>query len=223
MEKSLYAILALILLSFFQTGCSSYSFRGGRTTLSSVKTEAHQKYRLNDYTINVPPKKMYSIPNTGAFTTKSDMQNALISKYPNRFSMDSDATPINVSINCIEYNYHGARSGFYSFLYLFIPWSFYPVNLFEAEDRCEVKVMTPLQSQRGGVRFRTNLWLSILSPFALYRTDDQDEYTGTYRHGSGVFVAPHLDSKCFEDEKYTYVNEVVDEVDAIVDILESKK
>jgi len=224
MKKSLYASLALIFLSFFQTGCSSYSFRGLHRTLPPAKIEAHQKYRLNDYTINVPPKisMAWFIPYAGAFATKADLQNALLSKYPNRFTMDSDATPINVNINCFEYNYHGAQSFLNALLYFF-SLGVYPANFIYLEDRCEVKVMTSLQSHRGGVQFRTKAWLSVFSPFGLFRTDDQDGYTGTYRHGSGVFVGPHIDAKCFEDAKYTYVNEVVDEVDACVDILESKK
>lgn len=224
MKKSLYVILAFIFLSFFQIGCSSYSFRGTHTTLPSVKTEPEQKYRLNDYTINVPPKKSmaWHIPYAGAFATKSDMQNLLISKYPNWFTMDSDATPINVSINCYEYNNHSARS-FLVLLWLFpILWPF-PINILYLEDKCDVQVMTPLQLQRGGVQFRTNAWLTVIGPWGLYRNDDQDEYTGTYRHGSGVFVGPHLDAKCFEDDKDVYVNEVVDEIKATVNILESKK
>ena len=164
----------------------------------------------------------WHIPYAGAFATKSDMQNSLISKYPNRFTMDSDATPINVNINCFEYNYHGAQSFLNALLY-FSSLGVYPANYLYLEDRCEVKVMTSLQSHRGGVQFRTKAWLSVFSPFGLFRTDDQDGYTGTYQHGSGVFVGPLTDSECFENAKHTYVNEVVDEVDAIVDILESKK
>jgi len=224
MKKLLYVGFALIVLFLFQIGCSSYSFRGLHRTLPPVKTEQQQKYRLNDYTINVPPEKnkAWSIPYAGAFATKSDMQNALISKYPNRFSMDNAATPLNVAINCSEYNYHGAHSLQVLIWLVPILWPI-PVNLLYLEDRCEVKVMTPVQSQQGEVQLRTNAWLTVIGPWGLSRTDDQDEYTGTYRHGSGIMKAPHSDSACFEDAKFTYVNEVVDEVNAIVDSLESKK
>jgi hypothetical protein len=88
------------------------------------------------------------------------------------------------------------------------------------EDQCEVIVSVNGDTQRGTVKFRSNSWLSVWTPFGKNRTDSQDEYSGTYSHGGGIMVAPHLNTQCANGQKETYIAEVAAEINANISKLE---
>ncbi len=214
MKKKQLLILPLLALVFLETGCTSYSFRGAHATPAPTNpVSLDKKYKLTSYNNSFKASATpWSITGYGAIKlSKRDIERQLVDQYPNYFTRDEQGIPIKVSVDLENTKRH---------MWGLVPYlatlGIYPARIINFEDDCAVTVSVLNAKKTGNVRFRSNSWLSVWTPFGLTRKDKPDNFTGEHRHGSGVMIAPHLSSKCATDQKETYLVEVCDEVAAII-------
>jgi len=204
-------VVAVFLL---QQGCASYSFRGAHSPSAKAPCEASvRQYRLNRYTSNIPLSLTpWSIARfAGVNTSKRDLERTLLNLYPARFTRKETAFPVDVKVRYVESKRNAWGLAFY-----FLTLGIYPSNILCYEDRCEVLVSINGQARKGLVKYRSNCWLSVWTPFGLHRKDSMGEYTGSHRTGKGFMIAPHLSTECLNDQKDVFTSEIAAEINAYI-------
>ena len=210
--KSLLYFYSLFLI-FTYIGCSSYSFRGAHTIPPKVSVQNNEKYQMRNYSLDVHKGlSSWSVAQfSGSKVVKSDIEKELIEKYKNKFNNDNNGNLFDVKINCKPTQC--SLSGLFPY---FLSLGFYPANIVNYKDSCDVLVSINDNVKKGEVKFRSNGWLSVFTPFGLYKIDQADEYNGMNRFGSGILQAPHLNKECLEKQKSVFISEVAKEISTCI-------
>jgi hypothetical protein len=221
-------LLAAIVGAALQTGCAVYSIRGTHSSdLLGVQTANGPKYRLASYTVEFSQDWFLATPAHYARfgLTQLDVERTLIEKNPLRFTRgfvpdakdgSAAAIPLNVHLRTVNSTSDCAPG----LAIYFISLGILPGKIHSFEDTFDVEVRTgEATSQRvarGGVGYRSNLWLSCYTPLALLCSDSADNYRdrGLHKEGRGGVA----DTKA--DSEYIFLGALSNEINALIDRLE---
>jgi hypothetical protein len=214
-------LVSAVSASAFLTGCASYSFRGAHETAkTAVLPGETAKYRLGSYECEISYSTVttWSIAHfAGAGSTdQAAIEGGLRKLNPRRWSDASDAILVDVRVGEAESDV----SWFGGTMAYLLTLGCWPANIMTYKDKVPVAVSVGGREMKGGARYRAKGYLSVWLPFALWRTDDQDGYTGEHRHGNGIMTAPHTSQKCLTDMKDVFAAELAAEIEGLLDKLE---
>lgn len=204
MKKTLFLLIP-VLLSVSFCGCTSYSLRGLHTKMSPMP-EPGSTYYLRSYSADLGWPNGWSVAKCGGKQIiKQEIANGLHSSYPERFPRTADGIPVDVKVTLVD-----SKCNMWGLVPYFLTLGVYPANVIRYTDTCDVSVSVGGIKRTGRVKFRTNSWLSVWTPFGLSRTDSPDEYNGEHRRGSGIMMTPSI----YRDQSDIYISEVVEEISA---------
>lgn len=218
MKKTLLA-LSIVSLSMFFTGCTSYSFRGSHTPPPPAAPLSSNQYHLKNYTSDIKWGNGWSIPKgAGRQVIKQEIENELCATYPRRFTKDAGSTPIDVRVRHID-----SDVSCWGMIPYFLSLGIYPGNIMRYMDTCEVTVSANGMAKKGEVKFRSNSWLSVWTPWALSRRDSPDAYTGAHRRGNGIMTVSAPGNTCFEHQSEVFTAEIIAEINTKILELENNR
>ena len=202
-NRFLVPVFVILLLS----GCSSYRFQGNISSATHANFVAEKKYRLNtflDKTDNGSSSMgqaaftdPWSLPGAGNSLCSSDICNAVMLSNPHVFSQAEESIPLTVEINTRSETKEGSWTVLFPYL---LTLSIFPTHI-HTPSQCDVTVIYFNDRnirQSCSVDFRTESKLSVLSPLGRSSFDSVPGAVSC-RSGTGIMMAPHLDSGCRSD------------------------
>lgn len=198
MAKVVSCFLGIVFLLF--CGCTSYRLKGSVVHASNTIPSTEKKYRIEKF-INKSDVGIYasgydtdpwSIPAVSKRFSETEMCSDLMSKNPKVFSCAADSIPLEVEI----YSRSESKDGRWSIIFPYI----LTLGIFPAwigtTSQSELKV-TSLADRNIRtsciIDFRSDIKLTVFSPIGLIAYDATPEAT-SYRTGSGLMTAPHVDA-----------------------------
>lgn len=202
-DRFLVPVFAILLLS----GCSSYRFQGNISSTSNTTLVAEKKYRLNtflDKTDNgcssmghAAFTDPWSLAGAANRLCSSDICSAVMLSNPHVFSQAEGSIPLTVEINTRSETKEGSWTILFPYL---LTLSIFPTHI-HTPSQCDVTVIYFNDCnirQSCSVDFRTESKLSVLSTLGM-SSFDATPGAVSCRSGTGIMMAPHLDSGCRSD------------------------
>lgn len=198
----------MVFLVILSSGCTSYSFRGSQPTIGRVDFKT--KFTVKKYSYSCSGRggaTAWSIAQfAGKPVDKTAIERTLVTKYPSLFSQDG-GMPIDVEVSLTD-----GHTGWGGFVLYMLTLGGYPAKTYSSKDVCDVNVSLSnadnVKYMTSEVKFNSSGWLTLWTPFGLIMSDKPGSYTGPYRSGGGIMVAPHLDSDCLLDQQDVFMETV---------------
>jgi RNase P/RNase MRP subunit POP5 len=204
--------ITVLASAILQVGCTSFKYQSAHSSAPELPESFDQKFRINKLSYIYDPRAEF----ISAFAkeaeqniSRDNLEDALISAYPDLFSNTRSATPFDVTVKVSE-STQDWKEGWY-----FLSLSILPAKSTTTDD-IQIVITQNEEELTGRIQLYDHSRITVLSPFAWSgNIEPEVGYNGAHESQSTMFESL-ANPRIADIRKRIFLTELTEEINSVI-------